>query len=196
VHYTLRLNIGLLAGLAVGWFTKPTDPSVASLSPFALAFVAGYGNELFFVFLDKVVHAFVPVGGADTRTTTQTTAGSITTTHRSAVAARVAGDTVSREAERTTAAEAAETAKESQTKAEPVATNAGVVAAPLQGSGHNERKMPAKAESPNSQRSENGKYGPVAGKHTAHPHAHVALGERGVSDTEGVRGDGSAWGGP
>jgi len=161
-RYTLRLNIGLLAGLAVGWFTKPTDPSVASLSPFALAFVAGYGNELFFVFLDKFVHAFVSVGGADTRTTTQTTTGGITTTHSSEVATRVAGTTVSREAERTTAAAAAETAKESQSKAEPVATSAGIVTDPLKGSGQNEGKMPAQAESPTSQRSDNGKYDPVA----------------------------------
>jgi|RhiMetdeSRZDD1v2_1073273.scaffolds.fasta_scaffold114644_2 hypothetical protein len=160
VRYTLRLNIGLLAGLAVGWFLKPStgDPSMASLSPLALAFVAGYGSELFFVFLDKLVNAFAPAGGADTRTTTETTTGGITTTQSSEVAARVAGNTFSRDAERTKTAEAAEAADESKTKAEPEATSAGVVADPMKGRGHNEVKMPAKAESPQSQRSENGKY--------------------------------------
>ena len=62
VRYSLRLNIGLLSGLAVGWFIKPGagDATLVSLSPLALAFVAGYGSDLFFVALDKIVLAFAP----------------------------------------------------------------------------------------------------------------------------------------
>jgi hypothetical protein len=60
VRYTLRLNIGILAGLAVGWFVDPTQQGsvVANLSPLALAFVAGYGSDLLFAVLDRIVNAF------------------------------------------------------------------------------------------------------------------------------------------
>ncbi len=60
VRYTLRLNIGLLAGLAVGWFISPGQDAsvVANLSPLALAFVAGYGSDLLFAVLDRIVNAF------------------------------------------------------------------------------------------------------------------------------------------
>jgi hypothetical protein len=60
VRYTLRLNIGVLAGLAVGWFIDPTQEGsvVANLSPLALAFVAGYGSDLLFAVLDRIVNAF------------------------------------------------------------------------------------------------------------------------------------------
>ena len=62
VRYTLRLNIGLLAGLAVGWFISPDQNAsvIANLSPLAVAFVAGYGSELLFAVLDRVVNAFSP----------------------------------------------------------------------------------------------------------------------------------------
>jgi hypothetical protein len=57
--YTLRIFLGALAGLAIGWFLKPEDVSgFKSLSPFALAFVAGYSVDLLFTFLDKIVNAF------------------------------------------------------------------------------------------------------------------------------------------
>lgn len=99
VRYTLRLNIGVLTGLAVGWFLTPGagDPLLTSLSPLALAFVAGYGSDLFFLCLDKIVQAFTPAGGANTMTTTATTTGGMTTVKQSAVAAHVAGDVVSEE---------------------------------------------------------------------------------------------------
>jgi hypothetical protein len=60
VRYSLRLNIGVLAGLAVGWFIDPTQEGsvVANLSPLALAFVAGYGSDLLFAVLDRIVNAF------------------------------------------------------------------------------------------------------------------------------------------
>ena len=61
VQYTLRLNIGMLGGLAIGWFINPGESGsvVASLSPLALAFVAGYGSDLLFALLDRIVAAFV-----------------------------------------------------------------------------------------------------------------------------------------
>ena len=68
--------------MEVGWFIKPGsgDATLVSLSPFALAFVAGYGSDLFFVFLDKIVQAF---GGGNSSATTnirEVTTGGITTT--------------------------------------------------------------------------------------------------------------------
>lgn len=57
--FGLRIQLGALAGLAIGWFYKP-DALVngSSLSPFALAFLAGYSVELFFTAMDKFVLAF------------------------------------------------------------------------------------------------------------------------------------------
>ena len=51
--------LGALAGFGVTWFVTPENaPSiVASLGPFALAFVAGYSVEPFSGALDKVVSA-------------------------------------------------------------------------------------------------------------------------------------------
>ena len=67
VRYSLRLNIGILAGLAVGWFIDPTQEGsvVANLSPLALAFVAGYGSDLLFAVLDRIVNAFSTQPPAD-----------------------------------------------------------------------------------------------------------------------------------
>ena len=93
VRYSLRLNIGLLAGLAVGWFIKPGtgEASLVSLSPLALAFVAGYGSDLFFVALDKIVQAFAPAPAASSTIVKESTAGGITTTTVEGKAATVAG---------------------------------------------------------------------------------------------------------
>ncbi|MBB4398548.1 hypothetical protein [Bradyrhizobium sp. ERR14] len=58
--FSLRVPIGALSGLAAGWLLQPsTGASVtASLSPFALAFVAGYSADLVFTALDRIVAAF------------------------------------------------------------------------------------------------------------------------------------------
>ena len=57
--YSLRLQLGMLAGLAIGWFFKADGASgVASLSPLALSFVGGYSVELFFFGLDRVINTF------------------------------------------------------------------------------------------------------------------------------------------
>jgi len=59
IGYRLRIELGVLAGLAFGWFAKPeTTSSFVSLSPFALAFLAGYSVELLFFAMDKFVSAF------------------------------------------------------------------------------------------------------------------------------------------
>lgn len=59
IGYLLRLQLGGLAGLAIGWFASPeTFSIVKSLSPFALAFAAGYSVELLFSVLDRIISAF------------------------------------------------------------------------------------------------------------------------------------------
>ena len=66
VSLVLRVFLGMISGLAIGWFwssgPQPSSAggaiSVSTLSPFALAFVAGYGVELFFALLDKIVSTF------------------------------------------------------------------------------------------------------------------------------------------
>lgn len=61
VQYMLRLVLGALAGISIGWFLKP-DPSatniVSTISPLGIAFVAGYSVELLFTAMDKVIKAF------------------------------------------------------------------------------------------------------------------------------------------
>lgn len=66
VSLVLRVFLGMISGLAIGWFwnqspagaTTPGALTTSTLSPFALAFVAGYGVELFFALLDKIVSTF------------------------------------------------------------------------------------------------------------------------------------------
>jgi hypothetical protein len=66
VSLLLRVFLGMISGLAIGWFwnQNPAGATAAgaltatTLSPFALAFVAGYGVELFFALLDKIVSTF------------------------------------------------------------------------------------------------------------------------------------------
>lgn len=66
VALNLRVYLGMISGLAIGWFWNhnaegipaASPVSISALSPFALAFIAGYGVELFFTLLDKIVSAF------------------------------------------------------------------------------------------------------------------------------------------
>ncbi|HEX8899532.1 MAG TPA: hypothetical protein VF751_12600 [Chthoniobacterales bacterium] len=68
VSLVLRVFLGMISGLAIGWFwthdsTAATNAaggpmSLSTLSPFALAFIAGYGVEVFFALLDKIVSTF------------------------------------------------------------------------------------------------------------------------------------------
>jgi hypothetical protein len=67
VGLNLRLFLGGAAGLAVAWLVLPpsaatshlTDqlPTVASLSPLALSFLAGYAVEILFSLIDRVIAA-------------------------------------------------------------------------------------------------------------------------------------------
>jgi hypothetical protein len=57
----LRMLLGMVAGLAIGWFFKPSGTEVNGVglvSPFALAFVAGYSVDLLFTVMDRVVATF------------------------------------------------------------------------------------------------------------------------------------------
>ena len=65
-HYRLRAQLGVLSGLAVGWFFS-VEPehyianssfSFGNLSPLALSFLAGYSVELLFSAMDKIVETF------------------------------------------------------------------------------------------------------------------------------------------
>lgn len=59
--FNLRVWLGVVAGLAIGWFfrsDKGMGPAVGSISALALAFVAGYSVDLLFTAMDRVVGAF------------------------------------------------------------------------------------------------------------------------------------------
>jgi hypothetical protein len=67
VRYKIRLVLGTLSGLAITWFFEPNSQMLKSLSPLALAFLAGYSVEVLFSAMDRFVGAFsasgVPAGG-------------------------------------------------------------------------------------------------------------------------------------
>jgi hypothetical protein len=59
LHHVARLSLGALAGIAAGWFLRPEQVGLLNSVPaWGLAFVAGYGIELLFAFLDRIVVAF------------------------------------------------------------------------------------------------------------------------------------------
>jgi hypothetical protein len=55
----LRMLLGMVAGLAIGWFFKQPSGTevngVGLVSPFALAFLAGYSVDLLFKAMNRVV---------------------------------------------------------------------------------------------------------------------------------------------
>ncbi len=62
-NLAVRAWLGCIAGLAIGWFYHPTTTtttaeSITNLGPLALAFLAGFGVEIFFSMLDRFVNAF------------------------------------------------------------------------------------------------------------------------------------------
>jgi len=65
----LRLGLGGIAGLAIGWFWVPdasksvSEISKLSTAPFALAFLAGFSIELLFSLLDRIIAALNPASG-------------------------------------------------------------------------------------------------------------------------------------
>lgn len=56
IRFRLRLSLGALGGMAIGWFLKPDDAdALASLSPMAIAFLVGYNVEVLFAVMDKFI---------------------------------------------------------------------------------------------------------------------------------------------
>jgi hypothetical protein len=67
IIYQLRFYLGAVAGLSIAWFTSDVKSSetagiLQSLSPLALAFLAGYSVHLLFSMLDQIVSAFSNFG--------------------------------------------------------------------------------------------------------------------------------------
>ncbi|MES2151959.1 MAG: hypothetical protein V4508_19445 [Pseudomonadota bacterium] len=60
IDFRIRLCLGTLGGIVSAWFlSSPTEEGAAkSISPFALAFLAGYSIELVFSAMDRVMSAF------------------------------------------------------------------------------------------------------------------------------------------
>lgn len=65
IRYSLRIALGLLAGIAVGFLVSPDAVqgtqsilTASTLGPIALAFLAGYSVELVFAVMDRIVSAF------------------------------------------------------------------------------------------------------------------------------------------
>ena len=55
---TLRVTTGAIAGIAIGWIYKSGGAdSIVAVTPFALAFVAGYSVDLLFTLLDRITKA-------------------------------------------------------------------------------------------------------------------------------------------
>jgi len=59
LHHIARLSLGALAGIASTWLLTPQQIGLSSSVPiWVLAFVAGYGTELVFAFMDRIISAF------------------------------------------------------------------------------------------------------------------------------------------
>ena len=76
VEYRLRVYLGLLAGLVIGWFLSSKGDArqvgVADLTPAAVSFLAGYSVEILFSTMDRIVSGFVSAFGGSTVDTPQT----------------------------------------------------------------------------------------------------------------------------
>jgi hypothetical protein len=56
IRYRLRLTLGALGGMIIGWFLKPEEANaLASLSPMAMAFLMGYNVDVLFTLMDKII---------------------------------------------------------------------------------------------------------------------------------------------
>jgi TRAP-type C4-dicarboxylate transport system permease small subunit len=69
IRYWLRLFLGMLAGIAIGWVSIPSDQildgnlnteslGIQSSISLPLAFLAGYSVELLFAAMDRIISAF------------------------------------------------------------------------------------------------------------------------------------------
>lgn len=56
IRYRLRMTLGSLAGLIIGWFFQPEEgAAIASLGPMATSFLVGYNVNILFSIMDKFV---------------------------------------------------------------------------------------------------------------------------------------------
>jgi hypothetical protein len=63
IRYSLRWPLGMLGGVTVGLFFDTAElTGFAAITPLGLAFLAGYGVELLFTGLDRMVSAFTGEG--------------------------------------------------------------------------------------------------------------------------------------
>jgi hypothetical protein len=64
IDFRIRLCLGTLGGLVSAWFLIPgsTEAIPSNISPFALAFLAGYSIELVFTAMDRIIAAFTKSG--------------------------------------------------------------------------------------------------------------------------------------
>jgi hypothetical protein len=63
----VRLSMGGIAGIIIGWFWAPTSSAAAGLGivssvPFAIAFITGFSIEIFFSILDRLNRSIVSEG--------------------------------------------------------------------------------------------------------------------------------------
>jgi hypothetical protein len=60
IGFRIRLYLGMLGGMVFAWFATPESANglFMSLSPFAVAFLAGYSVELLFAVMDRFLGAF------------------------------------------------------------------------------------------------------------------------------------------
>ena len=60
-QHLLRVSLGALAGILVGWFSflipNETTTFVGSISPLAIAFLVGYNIEVFFAMMDRALYS-------------------------------------------------------------------------------------------------------------------------------------------
>ena len=64
--YSLRWPLGMLAGVTVGLFFDPTPfVGLDAITPLGIAFLAGYGVELFFTALDGLARTFTRRDGPE-----------------------------------------------------------------------------------------------------------------------------------
>jgi hypothetical protein len=71
IKHVLRLHLGAMAGLSVGWFFGNDGSStvnISSLSPLALAFLAGYNVDLIFASMDMLIESISAKSGAAKKT--------------------------------------------------------------------------------------------------------------------------------
>jgi len=60
IRFRLRLTLGALGGMFIGWFLRPSEVNaLASMSPMALAFVAGYTIDNVFIVMDRSIDKVV-----------------------------------------------------------------------------------------------------------------------------------------